>query len=130
MTTTITKQDIVDQLRSKGYKTTFKTKQEAQNMLDNIRWYEHFPWHEDQQTILQWNIHDKKESVVQGVFGSGKTTVMMGIFSKLVETHQVSATSVMFCAFNVSIRNELKKKLKLTVLKNYWHLIMNVTKTF
>lgn len=113
-----TKHEIVQELREKGYKTSFKTKQDAQSLLDNILWFQTFPWHEDQKVILDWNIHDKRESVVQGVFGSGKTTVMMGIFSKLLENQQVQASSVLFCAFNVSIRNELKKKLKQTGLKS------------
>lgn len=114
---TRTKNDIVQELREKGYKTSFRTKQEAQQLLDGILWFKIFPWHEDQKIILGWSIHDKKESVIQGVFGSGKTTVMMGIFSKLLETHEVNPSSVVFCAFNVSIRNELKKKLKSTGLK-------------
>lgn len=112
-----TKKDIVEELRQRGYKTSFRTKDEAQKQLENISWHKTFPWHDDQKTILGWDIHDKKESVVQGVFGSGKTTLMLGIFSKLLEEHEVSATDVVFCAFNVSIKNELKKKLRLTGLK-------------
>lgn len=113
-----TKHEIVQELREKGYKTSFRTKQDAQHLLDSILWFQTFPWHDDQKVILEWNIHEKRESVVQGVFGSGKTTVMMGIFSKLLDVKHVEASSVMFCAFNVSIRNELKKKLKQTGLKS------------
>ena len=112
-----TKKDIVDELREKGYKTSFRTKEDAIKLLEKISWYETFPWHDDQRTIMGWDIHDKKESVVQGVFGSGKTTLMLGIFAKLLESHVVAATEVVFCAFNVSIKNELKKKLRLTGLK-------------
>lgn len=110
-----TKDDIVRALREKGYKTSYRTKQEAQDALDKLQWFNTFPWHEDQQTILNWRTDDgKTESVVQGVFGSGKTTVMMGVFSKLLEA---GVSDVVFCAFNVSIRNELRKKLRMTGLK-------------
>lgn len=112
-----TKTEIVQELREKGYKTSFRTKQDAQNLLDHIVWFQLFPWHDDQKIILEWDLHDKHESVVQGVFGSGKTTVMMGIFSKLLYQQQIQPSAVLFCAFNVSIRNELKKKLKQTGLK-------------
>jgi len=112
-----TKNEIVQELRERGYKTSFRTKEDAMKLLDNISWFKTFPWHADQQIILDWDIHEKDESVVQGVFGSGKTTVMMGIFSKLLEDHIVSSTEVVFCAFNVSIKNELKKKLRMTGLK-------------
>lgn len=115
---TRTKADIVLELRERGYKTSFRTKQDAQQLLDRISWFETFPWHEDQKIILDWGLkYGKEQSVVQGVFGSGKTTVMMGIFSKLHSSHLVDASAVVFCAFNVSIRNELKKKLRETGLK-------------
>lgn len=117
MTTKITKNDIIRELREKGYKTSFKTKAEAQKLLDNIQWFQTFPWHDDQKIILNWDIYEKKESVVQGVFGSGKTTLMLGIFSKLMG-HVITATNVAFCAFNISIKNELKKKIRLTGLKS------------
>lgn len=114
-----TKNDIIQELREKGYKTSFRTKQEAQQLLESISWFDRFPWHNDQKIILGWGIQNKEknESVVQGVFGSGKTTVMMGVFSKFLSCAIVRPTEVVFCAFNVSIKNELKKKLRLTGLK-------------
>ena len=112
-----TKNDIVSELKERGYKTSFKTKQDAQDFLDKISWFKNFPWHDDQQIILDWDINDKRESVVQGVFGSGKTTVMMGVYSKLLDLNEIQAEKVVFCAFNVSIKNELKRKLKQTGLK-------------
>lgn len=114
-----TKNDIVRELKERGYKTSFKTKQEAQEFLDKISWFKVFPWHDDQQVILNWDVHDggKRQSVVQGVFGSGKTTVMMGVYSKLLDLNQIQSGLVVFCAFNVSIKNELRRKLKATGLK-------------
>jgi repressor of nif and glnA expression len=69
-----TKSDIVQELREKGYKTSFRTKQDALKLLDNISWFKTFPWNDDQKEIINWGIHDKKESVCQGVFGSGKVS--------------------------------------------------------
>ena len=113
----ITKNDIVRELREKGYKTSFRTKQDAQDLLDKIKWFESFPCNDDQKNILNWDIQEKQESVCQGVFGSGKTTSIFGIFSKLMENKTVQPTEVLFCAFNVCIKNEIKKKIRLTGLK-------------
>lgn len=110
---------LQDQLKELGFKTSFKKKQDAQDMLDSIRWPERFPWHEDQKAVLDWGLTDgnMRESVVQGVFGAGKTTLMTGIFCKVIYERIFTGTSVMICAFNVSIRNELRKKIRGTGLK-------------
>lgn len=77
-----TLKDLQKELRDLGYKTSFRRKQQAQDLVDSLRWYNTFPWHEDQRTVLSWsddiisNTQQYQQSVIQGVFGSGKVSLI------------------------------------------------------
>lgn len=97
-------------LKAKNCKTSFRTREEARAFVRSLFWTEAFPWNEDQQRVL--GNEERRENVVQGVFGSGKTTMMIGLFMRRVLFDHLSPDEVLFCAFNISIRNELRKKTR------------------
>lgn len=107
------KKAIIDNLRERGCKTSFRTKEAAQIFLDGLYWTESFPWNDDQKRILaMMDDQDHNKFVVQGTFGSGKTSCMLALFMKAVLFHGIPPDRILLCAFNVCIRNELRKKIK------------------
>ena len=112
----ITKKKIVDQLRARGCRVSFKTRQIAIDCLENLTWFERFPWHDEQRQILDTfrdAPRDKTlEIVVQGIFGNGKTTLMLGLFFSLWWNQVCDVEDICMCAFNVCIKNELIRRLR------------------
>ena len=61
---------------------------------------------EYQKEIFNFISNDTRNAVVSAVAGSGKTTTLVNALDKIPETN-----SILFLAFNVSIVEELQKKL-------------------
>lgn len=101
-------------LKNLGVPYSYKTKEK---LLERIKIYSnvvHFPWREDQSTVIYSFIEQKhKYYVVNGIFGCGKTTMLMGIHVISILKSIYKPHHAMFVSFNVSIRNELKQKLKM-----------------
>lgn len=115
----VKKIDIQAYLRSIGCKTSFATRSDARAFLDRLYWSESFPWNKDQMTILDGARTDStKETVVQGCFGAGKTTIMMALLTRHILFNSGRGSSVLLCAFNVSIRNELRRRVREMGLKD------------
>ena len=113
-----TVREIKEYLKKQGCKTSFKTKADALSFIESLHWVERFPWNEDQQKVLGWeNDAVFNEHVIQGTFGSGKSTMMMGIYTKKIRDKVLSPDQILVCAFNISIKNELKKKIRLMGFK-------------
>jgi len=71
-----------------------------------------FPWREDQKTVItEFLKYEKRIYVVHAVFGSGKTTLLLGLLLHGMLHNLFRPTKVMFVSFNISIRNEIKRKL-------------------
>lgn len=71
-----------------------------------------FPWREDQKTVItEFLKYEKRIYVVHAVFGSGKTTLLLGLLLHGMLHNIFRPTKVMFVSFNISIRNEIKRKL-------------------
>lgn len=105
----IKKKDIQEYLRSLGCKTSFRTVKDSRDFLARLSWTEDFPWNADQLSILSSaRDGDDRENVIQGCFGAGKTTIMLGIMMRTILSSKNPET-ILMCAFNVSIRNELKR---------------------
>ena len=101
-------------LKTIGSTHSFRTKQRYVDRIDAIKSYTTFPWREDQKKILDAFMlnNDTKYYVINGIFGCGKTTLLLGILinSFIQKIHK--PTECMFISFNVSIKNEIKRKLK------------------
>lgn len=108
-------------LKDHGLKHSFANRGELEAYLKKLRWPYEMPWRKEQQECLekfgstQWD-----ELVVQAIFGGGKTTMMLAMVQHLLlenKDHSETPTTglsstIQICAFNVCIKNEIKKKLQ------------------
>ena len=79
-----------------------------------IGWLYDFPWRPEQLEILQkFQKDDWEKFIIQAIFGGGKTTMIIAMIHDIFLQEKISSfDQVMVCAFNVAIKNEIKKKLK------------------
>ena len=78
-----------------------------------LGWAYDFPWRPEQENILkQFDSSEWDEFIIQAVFGGGKTTMIIAMLFHLVLSQQCNLDEIMISAFNVAIKNEIKKKLK------------------
>ena len=102
-------------LKTIGSTYCFSSKQRYLDRIQTINSYLTFPWREDQKNILDHFLQNNqtKYYVINGIFGCGKTTLLLGILinSFIKKIHK--PTECMFISFNVAIKNEIKRKLKL-----------------
>lgn len=114
----IRKQTIVDELRARGCRTSYRTKADAHDALDRLTWFQRFPWHDEQRLVLDaFETLEWKELVVQGIFGNGKTTLMLGLFYTIWYHRIAPIENIVMCAFNVCIKNELVRRLRASGIK-------------
>jgi hypothetical protein len=105
--------DIKNMLKDIGGYYCLKNKKEYVERLTNFQKVVKFPWRKEQKEVIKSFLKfEKKNYVIHGIFGCGKTTLLLGllihgILKKLFEPEQV-----LFISFNVSIKNEIKRKLK------------------
>lgn len=96
-------------LNEHGFKHSFANRQELEGYLTRLRWPYDMPWRKEQLECLEtFGSTEWDELVVQAIFGGGKTTMMLAMVQHLILQKQ---DQVQICAFNVCIKNEIKKKL-------------------
>jgi hypothetical protein len=99
-------------LQTFGGTYTFKTKQDYIDRISKIQRSVDFPWRDDQRTALETFLQQSsKYYVINGIFGCGKTTLLMGMLVQAILRGIYQPDEAMFISFNVSIKNELRKKL-------------------
>jgi hypothetical protein len=97
-------------LKQNGLKHSFDTRHDLVEFVTKLQWPYTMPWRKEQRECLEkfcsleWN-----ELVVQAIFGGGKTTMMLAMVQHLLLHHH---DQIQICAFNVCIKNEIKKKLR------------------
>ena len=80
---------------------------------ERIAWPYYFPWRKEQLNILKdFQSNDWKQFIIQAVFGGGKTTMIIAMLFDLVLQKKATVDEIMVSAFNVAIKNEIKKKIK------------------
>jgi len=108
-----TNKDIQLFLKNLGVPYSYKTKEKLMQKIGLFDDLIKFPWRVDQKEVIESFIDQKyKYYVVNGIFGCGKTTMLMGIHVISILKNIYKPSEAMFVSFNVSIRNELKQKLK------------------
>lgn len=71
-----------------------------------------FPWRQDQKDVIDEFLRFSYNTyVVHAVFGSGKTTLLMGLLIQGILNKLFAPSEVMFVSFNISIKNEILRKL-------------------
>lgn len=113
-----TKKAKIQVLRERQLRTSFMDRFELEEYLQRLTWPWHFPWREEQRRILSHVVHDSSsahqydEIVLQAVFGSGKTTMMLAMIHCLLMHQQCDASQIYVLAFNVAIKNEIRRKVR------------------
>ena len=85
---------------------------------NQIIWPYTFPWRKEQDDILcAYQDHSTKNKyqkimVIQAVFGGGKTTMLLALLYDLILQGLASPSEIFICAFNVAIKNEIRKKCR------------------
>ncbi len=89
------------------------TKRRHKEWKQVIGWMYDFPWRPEQGKILtDFQKNDWSNFVIQAVFGGGKTTMLIAMIFDLILQGKCKIDEVIICAFNVAIKNEIKKKVK------------------
>ena len=125
-------------LKSIGSTYSFKTKDRYINRLNVLHDYLNFPWREDQQKVidnfLQGDMYDF--FVINGIFGCGKTTLLLGLLINSIIQQKYKADDLFFLSFNVCIRNELRRKLRVyglskrTKVRTFDSIIYEICKNY
>lgn len=112
-TPTSTNKELQTFLKNLRVPYSYKTKQKLLEKIQVLRDVTEFTWREDQMNVIVSFLEQKhKYYVVNGIFGCGKTTMIMGIHIYAILQGVYTPKDAMFISFNVSIKNELKQKLK------------------
>ena len=72
-----------------------------------------FSWREEQKNVIDNFLKfEKKNYVIHGIFGCGKTTILLGLLIHGLLKELYKPEDALFISFNVSIKNEIKRRLK------------------
>ena len=100
-------------LQSIGSFHSLKNREEYEKRLDVYRKNINFTWRDDQRKILKEFLKfNYKNFVIHALFGAGKTTILMGVLIHGIIEQIFKPEEVLFISYNVSIKNEIKRKLK------------------
>jgi hypothetical protein len=92
---------------------SLKTRDKYISRLDTYSNCLNFTWRRDQKDVIKaFAKFDHKHYVIHAVFGSGKTTLLLGMLIHGLIKRRFKPDKVLFLSFNLSIRNEIKRKLK------------------
>ena len=104
-------------LKAIGAKTTHANKDAYEKYIKTLEWYKTFPWRDEQKQVFQ-AIDNQPRVVVQGIFGVGKSTMLIGIIFKALLEQNYKPRSIMYTAFNVCVKNEIRKKFSSYGIRN------------
>ena len=80
---------------------------------EKLGWMYTFPWRPEQERILRdFQSAPWKLFIIQAIFGGGKTTMILAMIFDLIVQQKTTAERIMVSAFNVAIKNEIRKKLR------------------
>lgn len=104
---------IKEFIKEKGGKLTHSKKQDYINYVSNLYWYKLFPWRKEQENVFNvFTEQPDKHIVIQGIFGVGKSQMLLGLLFQAVMENSYTYDEVLYTAFNVCVKNEIKKKLR------------------
>jgi hypothetical protein len=106
-------QDMKDMLKDFGSYHSFKSKDEYIKRINHLKTNINFPWREEQQQIIDNFLQFKHRNyIIHAVFGAGKTCLLLGLLVRGIFNKLFKAEEVLFLSYNISIKNEIKRKLK------------------
>lgn len=99
-------------LRQQDLRVSFPNKASLHAYAKKLQWPWRMQWRPEQQKVIEAFFSDKHhEIVIQAIFGGGKTTIMLAIVCMLRLHNMCDIGNIFLCAFNVCIKNEIRKKL-------------------
>lgn len=99
-------------IKNIGGRLTHPSKQECIKYINSLYWYKTFPWREEQQQVFNIFIEQQyKHIVIQGIFGVGKSQMLLGLLFMALLECDFHYSDILYTAFNVCVKNEIKKKL-------------------
>lgn len=103
---------LKEYIKNIGGRLTHSSKDDYMKYIQSLYWYQSFPWREEQQQVFDVFKEQKyKHIVIQGIFGVGKSQMLLGLlFMALLECNY-NFNDILYTAFNVCVKNEIKKKL-------------------
>jgi len=100
-------------LKNIGGYHSLKNKAEYVKRLKYFKNMLTFPWRDEQKKVIDSFLEYKYSTyIIQGVFGAGKTTMLLGMLICGILKELFTPSEVLFISFNISIKNEIKRKLK------------------
>lgn len=109
--------EFKSRLKAIGAKTTHANKEAYAKYTKSLEWYKTFPWREEQTFVFK-AIETNQRVVVQGIFGVGKSTMLIGIIFKALLEQGYKPSSIVYTAFNVCVKNEIRKKFSSYGIRN------------
>ena len=110
-----TLKDLVSFLKERQLKSSFRRKEDIIKYLSDIKWAFDFPWRPQQLEIIETflSLHESPKKILasQGIFGAGKTCMILGMLNMGYWKDMFKMSEICFCAFNVCIKNEIRKKI-------------------
>ena len=104
--------DLQDTFKQVGISHSLPRRENYIARLEKFKEVVDFTWRQDQKNVIDEFIKfEKRIYVVHAVFGSGKTTLLIGMLIHGIIHELFKPCDVMFISFNISIRNEIKRKL-------------------
>jgi hypothetical protein len=100
-------------LRDIGAYFSLKNKDEYIKRVKLYKNMLNFPWRDDQKQFIDTFLEFRhKIYILHAVFGAGKTTTLMGCLIIGIINGLFEPEDALFISFNISIKNEIKRKLK------------------
>jgi hypothetical protein len=107
------KKEIITELKNRGLKYSFPNRCSLDNFIDDLKWPFAMTWRPEQLTVIKsFFSHPDEDIVIQAIFGGGKTTMMLAIIFILCLDNINMREKIFICAYNIGIKNELKKKTR------------------
>ena len=109
----LSRSDMKKMLKNIGSYSNFKTKEEYYERIQTWKNVFSFPWRKDQKEVIdEFLKFNYNKYVIHGLFGCGKTSMLLGALIQGVFKKLFKPEDVMFISYNISIKNEIKRKLK------------------
>lgn len=107
------KKALEAELKLRKIRSSFARKADTIQYIQKLAWAWEMPWRPEQAAVIHSFFEPNiSEVIVQAIFGGGKTTMMLAIVSMIVLHNPELVSNIFICAFNLGIKNEIKKKLK------------------
>ena len=105
--------EMQDILKEIGSFHSFKSKKEYIQRLQHYKNNINFPWRTQQREVINAFLDFKHKSyIIHAIFGAGKSTLLIGMLIHGILKKLFTPEDIMFVSFNISIKNEIKRKLK------------------